>query len=61
MSVTHLAKGLNAKEWCDVCIAVAGAGKGGGKPELANASIPGDLSVLEKILTEAKNYVSARL
>ena len=43
VSPAHVAKGLNAKEWCDCCIAVAaasgGSGKGGGRPEQANATI----------------------
>lgn len=43
MSPAHVAKGLSAKDWCDSCIAVAvaagGSGKGGGRPEQANATV----------------------
>jgi hypothetical protein len=43
VSAAHVAAGLSAKEWCDHCVAVAaaqgGSGKGGGRAELANATI----------------------
>lgn len=43
VSPAHVAQGLSAKDWCDACITVAvaagGSGKGGGRPEQANATI----------------------
>lgn len=43
VSPAHVAQGLSAKDWCDACISVAvvagGSGKGGGRPEQANATI----------------------
>jgi len=61
VSEKHVAGGLSAKEWCDHCIAVVGAGKGGGKADLANASIPGDSTVLEAVLEAAKKFAETKL
>eukprot|EP01041_Mallomonas_annulata_P001725 gene1725-3341_t len=61
VSEKHVKSGLNAKEWCDHCIAAIGAGKGGGRPELANATIPGDEAVLQRILEAAAQFSQSKL
>lgn len=66
VSASHVAQGLSAKDWCDACIAVAveagGSGKGGGRPEQANANIavpPGmDVGIL---LEAARLFASSKL
>jgi hypothetical protein len=40
VSAEHLAKGLSAKLWVDHVVSRAGRGKGGGKADLANGSLP---------------------
>jgi hypothetical protein len=40
VSAEHLVKGLSAKLWVDHVVARAGRGKGGGKADLANGSLP---------------------
>lgn len=40
VSASHVAGGLSAKLWNDAAIAAVGSGKGGGKPDSANAFIP---------------------
>ena len=61
VSEEHVAGGLGAKDWCDYIISVVGAGKGGGKADLANASVPGDDSVLQTVLAAAKQYAQTKL
>lgn len=61
MSADHVAAGLNAKEWCDHCVAAVGAGEGGGRAVLANATTPGDRAVLAVVLTATKEYASRKL
>ena len=62
----HVTQGLSAKDWCDACIAVAvqagGSGKGGGRPEQANATvvIPSGMDV-GSILEAAKIYAGSKL
>jgi hypothetical protein len=69
VSPEHVAKGLNAKEWCDCCVAVAvaagGSGKGGGRVEQAQATITfpeGNSSIqktiIDDILKAANTYAS---
>ena len=66
VSPAHVAKGLNAKEWCDSCIAVAvaggGSGKGGGRPEQANATIvmPSTVDV-GTLLESARIFAGSKL
>lgn len=59
---------LNAKQWIDFCLQeVGGGGKGGGKADLANASIPvvpggaqgGAEEVVRKVVEAAKRYAAA--
>ncbi len=55
-------KSVNAKEWCDSCIAALGKGRGGGKADLANANFPVDdsqnaNSVIAALLSAANTYV----
>jgi len=50
---------LNGKDWCLACTAGAGAGKGGGKADAGNCTIPleGDVaSVVAKIQTAASGF-----
>jgi len=61
VSTAHIAKGLSAKEWVDCCIAICGAGKGGGRADNANGSIPGGADVVSKIITTAMEYASTKL
>lgn len=42
-------------------IAGVGAGKGGGKAETANASIPGGQEVMDKVLSLAAQYGENKL
>ena len=56
VSTTHISKGFSAKTWLDHCIATIGCGKGGGRADQANGSIPGGLTVLNQILGIAKEY-----
>jgi hypothetical protein len=62
----HVTQGLSAKDWCDACIAVAveagGSGKGGGRPEQANATvvIPSGMDV-GSILEAAKIFAASKL
>ena len=59
VSAAHVAAGLSGVEWCNACIAAAGAGKGGGKPALANSSIPcADASVLGAVVDAANVFAS---
>mmetsp|Transcript_27496 Transcript_27496/g.26307 ORF Transcript_27496/g.26307 Transcript_27496/m.26307 type:complete len:1010 (+) Transcript_27496:145-3174(+) len=69
VSPGHVVKGLNAKEWCDCCVAVAvaagGSGKGGGRVEQAQATITfpeGNSSIqktiIDEILKAANTYAS---
>lgn len=61
MSAEHIAAGIHAKEWVDFVIGKIGAGKGGGKADQANASIPGDSDAVDKILTHATEYLNNRI
>ncbi len=56
VSSTHVSRGLNAKQWTDFCVQEIGAGKGGGKADQANASIPGGLDVLERVVDAARRF-----
>ena len=56
-----MAKGLKATELLDVCLAAAGGGKGGGRPDLANASLPGSQAQLDLVVTAAKEYLTTKL
>lgn len=59
VSAAQVAAGLSGVEWCNACIAAAGAGKGGGKPALANSSIPcPDASVLGAVMDAANAFAS---
>jgi hypothetical protein len=61
LSKAHAGTGLSAKAACDACIAAAGAGKGGGKPDAANASIPGDQTTLATVLAAGKTYFDGKV
>lgn len=63
VSPAHLAAGVNAKELVDLTVEwTGGAGKGGGRPNLANATIPITSSctteVIHQVLQGANNYFS---
>lgn len=66
VSPAHVAQGLSAKDWCDACISVAvaagGSGKGGGRPEQANATIviPEGMDV-GTILEAGKIFAASKL
>mmetsp|Transcript_41057 Transcript_41057/g.41939 ORF Transcript_41057/g.41939 Transcript_41057/m.41939 type:complete len:1015 (+) Transcript_41057:17-3061(+) len=57
----HVSSGLSAKEWCDHCISVVGSGKGGGKADMANATIPGNSEMLKKVLETAFIFSQMKL
>lgn len=61
VSTEHIAVGINAKEWVDFVISKVGAGKGGGKADQANGSIPGDAETVDKILSFATEYLNNRI
>lgn len=66
MSPAHVAKGLSAKDWCDSCISVAvaagGSGKGGGRPEQANANVVLAAGVdVGTLLEAARAFAEAKL
>jgi len=56
--------GMSALEWNNACIAVVGKGKGGGKPDLANANIQsaGDSAadIVEKVVNAASAYLKSK-
>lgn len=56
VSTKHIENGASAKAWVDFCIAAIGAGKGGGKADQANGSIPGGEDVLSIVLTKAEEF-----
>lgn len=59
VSAALVEAGMTGGDWCDACIAAAGAGKGGGKPNLAMASIPyGDLAVVGNVITAANEFAA---
>lgn len=61
VSPAHVAAGVSGVEWCNACTTAAGAGKGGGKPALANASIPCDsMDTLEVIVGAANAFASSK-
>lgn len=66
VSPAHVAEGLSAKDWCDACIAVAvqagGSGKGGGRPEQANATVvvPAGMDV-GTLLEAARIFAASKL
>ena len=61
VSKVHVDAGLSAKEWCDHCISVAGAGKGGGKAESALANIPGGQAVLDVVIKASREFASTKV
>ncbi len=61
VTAAHQSQGISAKEWIDFVIAGVGAGKGGGKAETANASIPGGQEVMDKVLSLAAQYGENKL
>ena len=61
VSAAHVAAGFSAKEWCDACITAVGAGKGGGRPELANATVPGGSDVLDRVLEIATSFAQSKV
>ena len=59
ISPGHVAAGLSGVAWCNACIAAAGGGKGGGKPNQANASIPcSDEAMLTVILSAGREFAA---
>jgi len=52
---------MNAKEWCDHCIAAVGSGKGGGKAESAMANIPGGQDVLDVAIRSARQFAEEKM
>lgn len=61
VTAAHQSQGISAKEWIDFVIAGVGAGKGGGKAETANASIPGGNDVMDKVVTLAAQYGESKI
>lgn len=61
VSTAHQAQGVSAKEWVDYVIAKLGVGKGGGKAETANASIPGGQEVMDQIIVLAGQYAEEKM
>lgn len=67
-SQAHRSKyGISAVEWNEAVITAVGKGKGGGKPDLANANIQVDSTtghnvadVVQKVLDAANGYVNSR-
>jgi len=57
ISAEHLSRGLSAKDICDACVKAAGAGKGGGKADLANASIPLAGVSMDSVLDTARGLL----
>ncbi len=60
VSAVHIAKGLSAKAWVEHCFATVGAGKGGGRADLANGSIPGGQDILIQVLSIAQEYAVSK-
>lgn len=60
VSAAHVAKGLSAKEWVDFCVSAVGAGKGGGRADNANGSIPGGEDVVAKVVAAANQYAASK-
>jgi len=54
-------KGVNAKEWVDFVIGKLGVGKGGGKADQANGSIPGGAELVDTILSLANEYITSKV
>ena len=59
----HVARGLDAKKWCDSCLEALGGGRGGGR----NIQATGTVSVPEgangdefvrKVVDEAQSFVA---
>lgn len=55
-SPSHVAKGADARKWCDLVTSSIGAGKGGGKDVQATASIPVENGNAEELLVAVQNY-----
>eukprot|EP01033_Poteriospumella_lacustris_P008915 gene8914-6400_t len=53
------APGVNAKAWVDAVVAEIGEGRGGGKADQANASIPGGEAVVERAVQAARRFFNA--
>lgn len=62
----HIAAGLDAKGWCEFCIAAVGAGKGGGRDIQSTANIPVDGTgksadeVLAMVVDAAKTFAAQK-
>jgi hypothetical protein len=56
VSSSHQQKGLTAKSWCDHVLKMIGSGKGGGRDELANASVPASDTSINKIFDIAVSF-----
>lgn len=62
----NVAAGLDAKAWCDHCMAVIGQGKGGGRDTQSTASIPIEGSgksadeVVAAVLDAAKTFAAQK-
>jgi hypothetical protein len=61
VSAVHITKGLSAKEWVEHCFAGVGAGKGGGRADQANGSIPGGADTLKQVLILAQQFADSKL
>ena len=61
VSASQLSAGLHAKEWCDYCISVAGSGKGGGRPDQANATVPGGRETFDKLINAAQEFSLSKI
>jgi alanyl-tRNA synthetase len=61
VSKDHISKGFNAKEWCENCISVVGAGKGGGKNDTSQAQIPGNQDILNKVIESAQSFAALKI
>ena len=59
VSKHHESQGLDAREWCDFCVTKLGAGKGGGKVDMASASLLSSERVsVSDILRYANEYIT---
>jgi alanyl-tRNA synthetase len=53
----HISRGLNAKAWCDDVLKTIGIeGKGGGRPEQANAVMAAGRDAVAKAESIARSY-----
>lgn len=69
VSPDHVSQGATAKAWVDACVQAVGAGKGGGRPDLANGSIPlaavgpkdAPEVIMQRVLAAAEGYAKSSI